>query len=128
MPVRPSEQYRPSPRVADCSTVLVSSLRRERECIERAGGRAEMPLREMQIDRCYFEVAMAEQDLNGAQVSAGFEKVGRETMAQSVGMNAPVVETSAFGGDLTGAPQDLGGYRLAGCVPAVAGEKPLLGL
>ena len=43
------------------------------QCIERAGGRAEMPLREMQVDRSYFEVAMAEQDLYGAQVGAGFQ-------------------------------------------------------
>jgi len=49
-------------------------------------------------------------------------------VAQSVGMNAPVVETCAFGGDLAGRPQDLGGYRLAGCVPAVAGKQPLLRL
>ncbi len=42
---------------------------------------------------------MAEQDLNGAQVRSGFKKVGRETVAQRVGMNAPVIETSAFGGE-----------------------------
>jgi hypothetical protein len=35
-----------------------------------------MPLREMQVDGRYFEVSMAEQDLDSAQVSAGFEKVG----------------------------------------------------
>ena len=63
-----------------------------------------MPLREMQIDSSHFEVAMAEQDLNSAQISTGFEKVGRETVAQRVGMNAPVVESSAFGSDLAGRP------------------------
>ena len=68
---------------------------------------------------------MPKQYLNRAQIGAGFKKVGRETVAQSVGMNAPVVETCAFGGDLAGRPQDLGGYRLAGCVPAVAGEELL---
>jgi hypothetical protein len=40
-----------------------------------------MPLGQMQIDGRYFEVAMAEQDLNGAQVGAGFKKMSRETMA-----------------------------------------------
>ena len=59
----------------------MSSLRREREGIERAGGRAEMPLGQMQIDGRHFEVAMAEQYLDGAQVGAGFKKMGRETMA-----------------------------------------------
>jgi hypothetical protein len=41
-----------------------------------------MPLGQMQVDCRYFQVAMPKQDLNGAQVGAGFEKVGRETVAQ----------------------------------------------
>ena len=53
--------------------MLLSSLRRERERIERAGSRTQMPLGQMQVDCRYFEIAMAEQDLNGAQVSAGFK-------------------------------------------------------
>src|SRR5580658_814674 len=122
MPVRHSEQCRPSPREAGCSTVLVCSLRWERQCIKRAGGGAEMPLGQMQIDGRYFEVAMAEQDLDGAQVGAGFKKMGRETMAQSVGMNAPVVEAGAFGSDLAGRPKNLGGDRVTCRVPAVPGE------
>ena len=61
--------------------MLLSSLRREGERIERAGGRAQMPLRKMQVNRRYFEVSMAEQDLNGAQVGASFEKVCGEAMA-----------------------------------------------
>jgi hypothetical protein len=61
--------------------VLVSSWGRERECIEWAGGCAEMPLREMQVDGRDLEVAMAEQDLDGAQVGSRFEQVCRETMA-----------------------------------------------
>jgi hypothetical protein len=81
MPVQHSEQYRPSPGEAGSSTALVSSLGRKREGIERAGGRAEMPLGQMQIDGRYFEVAMPKQDLDGAQVGAGFKKMGRETMA-----------------------------------------------
>jgi hypothetical protein len=63
-----------------------------------------MPLGQMQVDGRYFKVAMAEQDLDGAQISAGFKKVGRETVAQGVGMNAPVVEASAFRSDLAGTP------------------------
>jgi hypothetical protein len=63
-----------------------------------------MPLGQMQIDGGDFEIAMAEQDLNGAQVGAGFEKVCGETMPQGVGMNAPVVEASAFSSDLAGRP------------------------
>ena len=61
--------------------MLVSSLRREREGIERAGGCAEMPLGKMQIDGRYFEVAMTEQDLDRAQVGAGFKKMCGEAMS-----------------------------------------------
>jgi len=81
MPVRHSEQCRPSPREAGFSTVLLSSLSRERECIERAGGRAQVPLGQMQIDGRYFEVAMTEQDLDGAQIGAGFKKMCGEAMS-----------------------------------------------
>src|SRR5277367_4617425 len=104
MPVRRSEQCRPSPREAGCSTVLLSSLRRERERIERAGSRTQMPLGQMQVNGGDLEIAMAEQDLNRAQIGASFKKVGRETVAQSVGMNAPVVEACAFSSDLAGRP------------------------
>src|ERR1017187_9454289 len=104
MPVQHSEQCRPSPAEAGCSTVLLSSLGREGERIKRAGGRAEMPLGQVQIDGSDLEVAMAEQDLNGAHVGTGFEKVCGETMPQSVGMDVSVVEACAFGGDLAGTP------------------------
>ena len=87
-----------------------------------------MPLGQMQVNGGYFKVSMAKQYLNSAQVGAGFEKMGRETMAQSVGMNAPVVEAGAFSGDLAGRPEDLGGDGVTCRVPAVAGKEPLLGL
>jgi hypothetical protein len=43
-----------------------------------------MPLGQMQVDGSDFEVAMAEQDLNGAQVGAGFKKMCREAMATGI--------------------------------------------
>ena len=60
---------------------------------------------------------MAEQDLNGAQVGAGFKKMCGEAMTQSVGMNAPVVEPGAFSRDLAGTPKDLGGNGITSGVP-----------
>jgi hypothetical protein len=39
-----------------------------------------MPLRQMQVDGGDFKVAMTEQDLDGAQVGAGFEKVCGEAV------------------------------------------------
>ena len=47
---------------------------------------------------------MAEQDLNSAQIGAGFKQVGGETMSQGVRMDAPVIEAGAFGRNLAGAP------------------------
>ena len=84
--------------------MLVSSLRREREGIERAGGRAEMPLGQMQVDGSDFEVTMTEQYLDRAQVGAGFEKMCGEAVSQSVRMNVPVLKTGAFGSNLAGTP------------------------
>jgi site-specific recombinase XerD len=45
-----------------------------------------------------------------------------------VRVDVPVLKPGAFGGNLAGAPQDLGGHRVTGCVPAVAGKQPLLRL
>jgi hypothetical protein len=35
----------------------------------------------MQINRCLFQVSMAEQDLNGAQVGAGFQQMSGKAMS-----------------------------------------------
>ena len=83
---------------------MLSSVGRESERIERAGGRAEMPLGQMQVDGSDLEVLMTEQYLDSAQVGAGFEQVRGEAMSQSVGMNTLVVEASALSSDLAGAP------------------------
>ena len=40
-----------------------------------------MLLRQMQIDGCYFEIAVTEQYLNSAQVSTSFKKVRGEAMS-----------------------------------------------
>jgi hypothetical protein len=40
-----------------------------------------MPLGQMQVNRRYFKVSMAEQDLDSAQVGAALKKMGRETVA-----------------------------------------------
>jgi len=108
--------------------VLVSSLWKEREGVERAGGCAEMPLGQMQVDGSDLEVSMAKQNLDGAQVSAGFEKVCGEAVSKRVRMDMPVLKAGAFGGQLAGRPEDLGGHGMTRCVPAVAWKEPLLRL
>ena len=59
---------------------LCPPCRRERESIKRAGGRAEMPLGQMQVDGSDLEVSMTEQYLDGAQVGAGFKKMCGEAV------------------------------------------------
>src|SRR6202453_2398353 len=82
----------------------------------------------MQVDRSYFEVSMAEQDLNGAQVGAGFKKMCGEAMTQSVRMDAPMLKARTFSSDLAGGSEDLGGDGITCGVPAAAGKQPLLRL
>ena len=48
------------------------SLLANSERIQRTDGRAEVLAGQMQIDRRLFQIAMTEQDLDSAQVSAGF--------------------------------------------------------
>ena len=108
--------------------MLVSSLLGECEGIERAGGCAEMALGQVEVNGRYFKIAMAEQYLDSAQVGDGFKKVSRETVAQSMGVNASAVESCALSRDLAGTPENLGSHRLTGSMPAVAGKEPLLRL
>ena len=60
--------------------VFVFQLQR----IQRTGGRVQMPLRKMEVDGGLFQIAMAQQDLNGAQIRAGFQQMRGETVAQRV--------------------------------------------
>ena len=46
-----------------------------------------MPLRKMEVEGGLFQIAMTQQDLNGAQIRAGFEQMRGETVAQRVRMD-----------------------------------------
>ena len=48
---------------------------------------------EVQIDRGLFEITMPEENLNGAQISSRFEKMGCKAVPQGMGMNMLVLET-----------------------------------
>ena len=74
----------------------------------------------MQIDGGLFEITMAEQDLNRAQVSACLQQVGRETVSKGMRVNMAICKSGAFGGALAGRPQDLGCDRSIPCVPGVS--------
>ena len=71
---------------------------------------------------------MPQQHLDGAQVGASFEQMSGEAVAQGMGMDVLVFKTGAFGGLLTGVPENLGGNRATRCMPSIAGEQPVGGL
>ena len=49
-------------------------------------------------------------------------------MAQSVGVDVLEFKADAFGGLLTGVPENLGGDRMTRGMPSIAGEQPIGGL
>src|ERR1700688_4583372 len=127
MTVLRNERHRPPPEEAGSCALCRLSFSSDRECIQRTAGGAEMAPGEMQIDRSLLKVAMPEQHLDGAQVGTGFQQMRGKAVAQSVGMDAFVLKTGAFGGLLTGVPENLGGDRMTRCMPSVAGEQPIGG-
>ena len=52
--------------------------------VQRVGHGVQVPTREMQIDDGVFELHVAEQQLDGAQVGAGFKQMRRVRVAQYV--------------------------------------------
>jgi hypothetical protein len=66
-----------------------------------------MPVGKVQIDRGLFQIAMPEQDLDSAQVGAGFQKVGGKTVAEQMGIDALPIKASTFGSTLTRRPKHL---------------------
>ena len=68
------------------------------EHVERAGSRTQVLAREVQIDRGLFEIAMSEQDLNGAEVGTRFEQVRREAVPMRMRMDVLMLEAGANSG------------------------------
>ena len=56
----------------------------DRHRVQRIGDGVQMPPRQMQIDHGVFELDVAEQQLNRAQVGAGFQQMRRVRVAQQV--------------------------------------------
>ena len=58
------------------------------QLLERVGRRMEVPSREMEIDRRVRQIGVAQQELNGAQVSARFQEMRRVRVPQRVRCHA----------------------------------------
>ena len=74
--------------------------------LQRVSGCVQMALREMEIDGGILEALMTHKELNGAQVSTGFEQMGRKAMAQCVWMDLPG-QSGSRGCYTTGVPDGL---------------------
>jgi len=65
-----------------------------------------MALRQVDVNHGFAQVGVAEQQLDGAQVGSGFQKMSGEAVSKSVRMQR-LVDSGAFGGFPTGVPDDL---------------------
>src|SRR5215471_2517876 len=86
-----------------------------------------MPRREMKVDGGLLQIAVPQQNLDGAHVRTRFQKMGSEAVAQSVGMNL-FLDASSFCSVLTGMPGHLGVDRPIAGVPTIARKQPNAGL
>src|SRR5258708_37244106 len=104
---------------------VVTGLAMAGKCqrVERAGGGVQVLLRKVEINGGRLQIAMAQQNLDGPYIRAGFEQVSGETVPQGVRMNF-LADAGALGRFFAGSPDDLGGNRMIGGVPAVVGGQP----
>ncbi len=80
----------------------------------------------MQIDSRLLQVAMTEQDLDRAQVRAGFKQMRSEAVAQQVGMNS-FVDAGPLGCDAASLIGDIEADRRSAGVPRPSRKQPLFG-
>ena len=82
-----------------------------------------MGMRKMQVERSLFQIAMTEQQLDGAKIGAGFEQMGGKAVPQSVRMNV-ISEACSCRGCSASLPDHFGSDRSFAGVPAIAGKQP----
>jgi hypothetical protein len=80
-----------------------------------------MALGKVQVDGGLFQIAMPQQDLNGAQIRTGLKQVSGEAMPQSVRVNF-FLDTRSLGSRLARLPGHFGIDRVIRGVPAIAGK------
>jgi hypothetical protein len=85
-----------------------------------------MVLRKMQVEGGFFQIAVAQQNLNGAQIGAGFEQMSGEAMTQGVGVDL-FLDAGSLGGLLAGLPDGFGVDGLIAGMVAVTRKQPYAG-
>src|ERR1700674_1765489 len=91
------------------------------ERVQRTRGGVEVSLGEMEIDRRLFQITMAQQHLNSAQIRTRLQQMSCEAVAQGMRMDF-LVDPRPLGSLLAGIPHYLGGDGMIGGVPAAAWE------
>src|ERR1019366_2040133 len=81
----------------------------------------------MEVDGGLFEIAMAYQDLNGAQIRARLEKMRGEAVTQRVGMDL-FLDARTLDSFLARVPRCFRIDGLITVVPTVAWKQPFAGL
>jgi len=77
----------------------------------------------MEITGGLFQIVMAQQNLNGVQVGAGFQHVRRKAVAEYVGIHL-LLDPRTASGVLAGVARRFSIDGLITTMPAVSGEKP----
>ena len=130
------EGYRPPPRRAgsrlrrfpqEPRPMEDHRSRRHLQLLERIRRRLEVPAREMQIDGRVRQFGVTQQELNRAQIRAGFQQMCRLRVAQRVRCHA-FVDAGLPRGEAHRLPDHLGRDRCIG-TPAVVlpGKKYVFG-
>ena len=83
----------------------------------------EVTFGEMEVDGGLFQIAMTQQDLNGAQIRACFEQMSGEAVAQDVWIYS-LFDACSLGRLLARIARCFCIDRLATTVPAVAWKEP----
>src|SRR5467141_3695001 len=91
--------------------------------VQRTRSRMEVTFGEMEVDGGLFQIAMTQQDLNGAQIRACFEQMSGEAVAQDVWVYS-LFDACSLGRLLAGIARCFRIDRLAATVPAVAWKEP----
>ena len=96
---RPPRRVAASPLVHSGAIAARGVGRRDRQRIQRIGDGLQMPLREVEIEHRVLEFHVPEQQLNRAQVGAGFERDASRTNGAADAASTRLRKPGARGGD-----------------------------
>ena len=94
--------------------------------VQRTRSRMEVTFGEMEVDGGFFQIAMTQQDLNGAQICACFEQMSSEAVAQDVWVYF-LFDACSLRRLLAGIARCFRIDRLTTTVPAIAWKQPYAG-